>query len=281
MGIRVYVGGALRQTSGSVNFDEGATTPPFDILTDIAPFHLWDSDHVVQSGGFVDTITDRGSGAKNFTSTGANRCVVATDANGHAYLQPDGVDDFYQVSGPASDSKWMSDGTTAWTIGGVWDLSTNASMATAKALLDNCDGSTANVGFSVWAALSAAPGSGIDFYTASAGALPLQINAMPNVQGVYTWSLSFSGIALATRVGMVSQELDMCMVNRRIGTNVKQATPSAANPTGVMTLFRRITNVANAFNQRLYQLWMVKRIVPQRTMDAWSADCASRYNAKG
>lgn len=273
--------GEYLKRSGA-NVVGGVPTTPFSMLTDIAPFHWWNADNVViTSGVLVDTITDLGSGAKNFTSSGGNRCSQLVDANGHKYLQPDGVDDFYQVAGPASDSKWMSDGSTAFTIGGVWDLSTNASMGTAKALLDNCDGNTANVGFSIWAALSGVPTTGIDFYTTAAGSLPLQINSMPNVAGVYTWTLSFCGQAYASRTGVVSQELDMTMVNRRVATNVKQATPSTSNPTGVMTLFRRLTTVANSFNQRFYELWMVKRIIPQRILNAWSQDCVTRYSAKG
>lgn len=89
-----------------------ARVSAFGTLGGLTPTHLWRASSVVESGGLVDTITDAGSGALNFTSSGTNRCARAQDGAGKWYFTPDGVDDYY-TAGTTSSFNFLHDGSPA------------------------------------------------------------------------------------------------------------------------------------------------------------------------
>ena len=92
----------------------------------------------------ISTLTDSGTGAKNFTASGTARPLYITNAvDGHAVARFDGVNDVMSQA-VAADFKFLHDGSPH-TI--VCVVKTNAANPNASyCILDNCGGASANIG---------------------------------------------------------------------------------------------------------------------------------------
>lgn len=123
---------ALSATQG--HWAPPAASSSWSVAANINPKHWWRANNVVATGGLVDTIVDNGTGAKNFTQTGAARAPTAVDANSKTYLALDGTADFY-TAGVAADWKWMHDGTKMWTLFIVMQPPTLSTTGTYQAVL--------------------------------------------------------------------------------------------------------------------------------------------------
>lgn len=85
---------------------------------DLAPANWWRASAATLSGSVVTALPDAGSSPFNFTqATAGNRASIATDGSGDAYVQPDGVNDYYDA-GTNADWKMFHNGTS-WTIAAV------------------------------------------------------------------------------------------------------------------------------------------------------------------
>lgn len=124
------------------------------ILQSLAPLHWWNANHVVQSGGLVDSLVDIGTSPKNFTQVGAARAPLFTDAAGQVSLSLDGVADYYQAGVPA-DWTFGSNGTgCTFALIGLRD--TLSATAFGEAIFGTVSGDTTKNGFDLfWGFVSA------------------------------------------------------------------------------------------------------------------------------
>lgn len=97
-----------------------SSAPTFDPAT-LSPLHRWRASQNSQTGGLVDSLTDSGSTAKNFTASGSNRCAVGTDGLGNTYLDMAGSSIY--SAGAAADWAFLSNGSP-FTIFVVFDKHT-------------------------------------------------------------------------------------------------------------------------------------------------------------
>lgn len=117
------------------------------IIDVLAPKHRWCPRLLtgLANDDPITTLTDSGSGLKNFTaSTTARPTYIADGVDGHAVARFNGTSNVMAQSA-AADFKFLHDGSP-FTV--VVVCKTNASNPNAQyCLLDNCAGASANVGF--------------------------------------------------------------------------------------------------------------------------------------
>jgi hypothetical protein len=250
-------------------------------MADIAPDHHWNAANTTNSGGFASVLLDQGSGGKNLTqATGSLQAALGTDGNGNVYLQPDGTDDYYDAAA-AADWKFLHDDTSAYTIGGVWHI--NNALTAARVFMDTCDGSSANVGASIFTTYASASSyGGVDYFTVKSGGVLIGVDSKPLVQsGLVSWAVRYNGNINATRYATGAFGVELWIAGRMTAYAPNGSGASSSNPTGPLRLFRRITSSAALFNGRLYQLWIKKGVLPDRKLTDWFRWTNTTYGSAG
>lgn len=239
----------------------------FDIATAIAPTHWWRADNVVTSGGLVDTIVDNGSGAKNFTQSGAARCAVATDSDGKVYLAPDGSADYYQA-GVASDWRFLHNGDPylVWAVVHFPDVAASA----YRAILSTAN-ATSDTGFMLQYTYSGtSTWRGPDWYMCR-GALGAPLmrawSLLPPVNQkklIMMWNPGYGNSTAPTSPsGGMSSQTTLYQYGHPVAHGAWSASaPSTGDPTSTLTLFRAGPSATAFSNSRLYDLGIVRKRVP-------------------
>lgn len=247
----------------------------FDVLSAINPKHYWRADNVVESGGLVDTITDLGTGGKDFTAAGAARSPRALDGNGNYYIDPDGTTDRY-TAGAAADWAFLNDGSP-YTIGMV--LQSPANITGAEAILDTCNAANPNRGFYWGMAFTSATRWGLEFLILGGGSVHQNVDYRRPRTDVHTLIMRFSGLAQPTVAAPFCSDWHYRVAGCDV-VQVENTSVSAGNPTFALTLFARAVAAVH-FSGRWYETWIKDSAVSDRLIQEYERHGAFTYGAAG
>jgi hypothetical protein len=194
--------GALALALGTVNDGEylkrvgtsivsAAPTVSTWTPADLSPEHWWRAGVTVQSGGFVDTITDQGSGGRNFTAAGGNRAAVGVDGNGKTFLIFNGSR-IYVAGGTVADWKWLSDGLTPYTIMLVMSKATPSTPVT-EGILCTMNWASSGVGMLLSRGYNAVPGYDFAVYNGTTSKFYLGEKRTVNYAGIEVRGWTYAG----------------------------------------------------------------------------------------
>lgn len=237
----------------------------------INPRHYWRASNVTQSGGLVDTIVDFGRvGGKDFAQSGAARCPVATDGNGHVYLAPDGTTDYYQA-GAKTDWKFLHNGA-AWTAAFVLSPTT---LVSEVVVLDTSNDS--GVGLLVTANVSLGFGGFRADIEAAGGSVICNVSArtLPPAPGLTLLVLRFAG-KLTGNIGTM-RTLSLLQNGGELAFSGLSGTYDTGNSNGPLTLFRHAVSSSEFFGGKLYELWVDDTYVSDRKLAEYTKYAANAY----
>lgn len=270
-------GQVLTSTSATAATWQTPSNAAFVVATDINPVHWWRGDNTVQTGGFVDTIVDNGSSAKNFTQTLTARCATAVDGNGKTYLAPNGTSQFYQA-GAVADWKFLNDGSP-WTACIIYQRT--AAITASEAIFDTTNLSNTNTGAVAYLGFTSSTVQGPASYIAAGSggnASQLVTSFVPNTNiGVLIIRHFGNNISIAANA--VSKPIDMVL--RRGGVDCSYSALGQAynnaNPSFTMTLFRSASSSGSFSAIRLYELLIHNTALSDRQMLGFESYARTTY----
>jgi hypothetical protein len=130
------------------------------------------------AGGLVDTLIDTGSLGKNFVAIDASRRVgIATDGNGHPYLDFQSGSVCAYNAGVAADWTFMNNDLSVYSVCIIGTIHTAPTTNTGQGILATCEYASSSRGFAwgVGNANTGASGTGFETFVLDASAYNARI----------------------------------------------------------------------------------------------------------
>lgn len=252
---------------------------------DLSPRHWWKASAVV--GSPVDTITDAGSGAKNFTAAGALRVSVATDANGKAYLNFTGAGMY--TAGVAADWTWLHDGTKPYTLFLVAKKATGLWTSGIDGIINTNDWSSTQASMSCSRGGSGG-GGGFEWGINNTGTNKVYLTdsrIMVNHTGIHAYAWAFLGANAITQFSAYStspetKDVPIGAEAWRFGTCVMRCPSNGGGYTATATAntlaLGAFANGANKATLQIYDVMLVQRACTPYEIHQWNAWAQAAYS---